>query len=76
MTRNQDIDHLLAEVPEEALPVVVNFLRALARQQKATPRPTKSRRKHTPLADRTFASIPADPAIVRQILSEDLYDAD
>jgi hypothetical protein len=73
MTRNQQIEELLSQVPNEATPQVVDFLRALANKQKTKPRRAKKRSKSASVAHRTFGMIPADAATVQQALAEDLY---
>jgi 2-C-methyl-D-erythritol 4-phosphate cytidylyltransferase len=73
MTRNQQIEELLSQVPKGATPQVVDFLRALANRKKIMSHSVKKRSKSASVAQRTFGMIPADAATVRQALSEDLY---
>jgi hypothetical protein len=73
MTRNPQLDQLLNELPDERLPELLDFLRRLTHQSSwgaENPR-TDNGVTH---AQHTFGLIPADPATVRQLLAEDLYD--
>jgi hypothetical protein len=74
MTRNQQIEELLNQVPDEAMPQLVEFLRALTGQPRKEPEKMKTRSKITSVAQRTFGIIQADAATVRQALCEELYD--
>ena len=72
MTRSRQLEQLLNELPDDRLPELLDFLQRLASQSK-TPQGTEpvdatSRTQHS------FGMIPADPALVRQLLAEDLYD--
>jgi hypothetical protein len=73
MTRNPQLERLLDELPEERLPELLDFLRGLTRQSIATAE-TPSSATSTTHAQQTFGLIPADPATVRRLLAEDLYD--
>jgi hypothetical protein len=73
MTRNQQIEELLSQVPKGDTPQVVDFLRALANRQRTKSHSGKKHSKSANVAQRTFGMIPADAATVRQVLSEDLY---
>jgi hypothetical protein len=74
MTPDQQIEELLRQLPKQAKHRVVDFLRGLA--SKPATEPTKRKRggNRTNVADRSFGMIPADGALVRRVLSEDLYD--
>jgi hypothetical protein len=77
MTDKQEIEQLLTQVPREAMPQVVGFLRALAGGQAAAPKPALPARvdhQRISVAQQTFGLIPAPAAIVRQVLAEDLYE--
>jgi hypothetical protein len=75
VTRNQQIKELLSQVPDDAIPHLIGFLRALVSKPslKAKAEEEKTQSKTISVALRTFGMIPADAAIVRQALSEDLY---
>lgn len=74
MTPDQQIEDLLRKLPKHVKHKVVDFLRGLA--SKPATEPTKRRRSgnRTSVADRSFGMISADAAMVRSVLSEDLYD--
>lgn len=74
MTPDQQIEELLRQLPKKDKHQVVDFLRSLA--SKPAAEPTKRRRggNRRSVADRSFGMIPANAAMVRGILSEDLYD--
>ncbi len=74
MTDKQEIEQLLTQVPREAMPQVVGFLRALAGGQAAAskpPLPAFVDHQRVSVAQQTFGLIPASVAIVRQVLAED-----
>ncbi|HXG93075.1 MAG TPA: hypothetical protein VNN73_12025 [Blastocatellia bacterium] len=74
MTRNQEIEELLAQLPDRSLPEVIHFLRVLASRQWAEKEyRMKASRRNSSIARRSFNLIPADAAMVREALSEDLY---
>ena len=72
MTRSRQLEQLLNELPDDRLPELLDFLQRLASQPKSPqgtgPVQGKSRTHHT------FGLIHAEPALVRQVLAEDLYD--
>ena len=74
MTRDQEINRLLKQVPGRSRKRVVAFLRDLAHRP-----PTKAT-KHSRhdnqarIAEQSFGMIRADAATVREVLSENLYD--
>jgi hypothetical protein len=72
-TQNQQIKELLAQVPEDAIPFLIDFLRAVTGKSTIKAEEVKMQSKTTSVAQRTFGTIPADAAVVRQALSEDLY---
>jgi hypothetical protein len=77
MTDRQEIEQLLSQVPREAMPQVVGFLRALAGGQAAVSKPALPAgvdHQRVSVAQQTFGLIPAPAAIVRQVLAEDLYE--
>lgn len=73
MTDKREIEQLLAQVPREAMPQVVGFLRALAGGQAAA-KPVLADQKQSSVAQQTFGLIPAPAAIVQQVLAEDFYE--
>ena len=73
MTRTPEIEKLLSELPDEALPQVTAFLKKLLNRSSKNRQSAKSR-DHSSHAARSFGMIPAKPAIVRRLLAEDLYD--
>jgi hypothetical protein len=73
MTRTPEIEKLLSELPDEALPHVTHFLKALLNRSTKN-RPSARGKRRSSHAARSFGMIPADPAIVRRVLAEDLYD--
>jgi len=75
MTRKQQIEKLLRQVPDEAMPQVIDFLRTLASKPRVSQK-VKTRRQRTSAARRSFGLIPADAAMVRQVLAEDFYGLD
>ena len=76
MTRNRQIQKLLNDIPDEAMPQVLGFPRTLAGQPRKTPRKARKIQRGTGSAERSFGLIPANPATVRRVLSEDLYGLD
>lgn len=74
MTRDQKIAELLERLPRRKKGQVVDFLRSLSRSAAAKPKRGLRRSPRVSLADRSFALIPADSAIVQAVLAEDPYD--
>jgi hypothetical protein len=74
MTRDQEINRLLQQVPKQSRKRVVAFLRGLAHKDSTKPTKRGWRDKQFSVADRSFGMIAADAATVREVLSEDLYD--
>ena len=74
MTAKREIEQLLAQVPREAMPQVVGFLRALAGSQAVAAQPALAAHQQISVAQQIFGLIPAPVAIVRQVLAEDLYE--
>ncbi len=72
MTRSRQLEQLLNELPDERLPELLDFLQRLASQSK-TPKSSEPV-KSTTRTERSFGLIYADPALVRHLLAEDLYD--
>lgn len=70
MRESQQIKKLLSQVPDEAAPQVIRFLRSITGKQKKN----KTRRKSANIARQSFGMIPADAAIVRDAMAEDLYE--
>jgi hypothetical protein len=73
MTRNQEIEKLLSQVPDRSLTEVIGFLRALASKQSVEHKKVRGNDQDASVARRSFKTIAADAATVRQVLSEDLY---
>ena len=74
VTPDQQIEGLLRQLPKNDKHRVVDFLRGLASKPVAGPTKRKRGGNRTSVADRSFGMIPADGVIVRNVLSEDLYD--
>lgn len=75
MTPRRQINELLRQVPEEAMPQVITFLKSVAEKRGRSS--TKQRRKNhkaISVAQRSFGAIPVDASILKQVLAEDLYD--
>ena len=66
---------LLAQVPEEAAPQVVDFLKTLTDQPTPALQPADNAPESSSLAQQTFGLIPAPLRLVQQILAEDIYEA-
>ncbi len=74
MRDGQQIKKLLSQVPDEAMPRVIDFLRSVAGKQKSGSGKTKARRRSASIARSSFGLIPADAHIVRDAMAEDLYE--
>jgi len=74
MTGKQEIEKLLAQVPDEAVPQLVGFLRALTERSAIPPKPDRVRSKRASVAQQTFGLIQAPAEVVRQALADDFYD--
>jgi len=72
MTRNRQLEQLLNELPDDRLPELLDFLQRLVSQSK-TPQGSEPV-KGTSRTQYSFGLIHAEPALVRQLLAEDLYD--
>lgn len=73
MTRTPEIEKLLRELPDEALPQVTAFLKTLLNRSAKRRRSTVISGRSSHVA-RSFGMIPAKAAVVRRLLTEDLYD--
>ncbi|MEW6211179.1 MAG: hypothetical protein AB1631_22630 [Acidobacteriota bacterium] len=74
MRESQQIKKLLDQVPDEAAPHVIRFLRSITGKQKSGSGKTKMSRKSANIARRSFGMIPADVGVVRDAMAEDLYE--
>lgn len=74
MTRDQEINRLLQQVPKQSKKRVVAFLRDLAHKDSTKPMKRGRPDKRVGVAERSFGMIAADAATVREVLSEELYD--
>jgi hypothetical protein len=69
MIRRKQVVQLLQQVPEEAMPQVVEFLRLIAQKPKSLPA-TRKRKRGQPagIAERSFGLVPVDVATVKEVL--------
>jgi hypothetical protein len=74
MTRSQQLEQLLNELPDERLPELLDFLKCLSNQ--STPPLGSPSVKGPSHAQLSLGLIQAEATLVRQMLAEDLYDLD